>query len=208
MTDHPDDLRELVGDDVPPAEMDLIARADAALRTTPAPPESSESLAARIRSIPGQRVRPDRRRILAGLAVAAAIAGAAFGIGLWANGDEGSDGRGEQVTLAATPDAPRNAQLVLEVLPPDKAGNWAMLGEVKGLQPLPQGSYYEMWLTKNGKLAEPCGRFVVDENGRAKDVWFNAPYEFGHYERWVVVSVRPGEERSKWLLDGPVTTPA
>lgn len=205
----PDDLRTLVGEDVAQDELELIARADAVLRAAPAPPVASETLAKRVLAIPGQRgVRGDRRRVLAGLAIAAALAGAAFGIGFWAGGDGDGVDFVEEVTLAATADAPAGAQMTLSVLPIDDAGNWNMSGDATGLPPLEDGSYYEVWLTKNGELAEPCGRFVVDENGRAENVWLNAPYRFSEYDRWVVVAVGPDGTTSDWLLDGPVVVPA
>lgn len=206
----PDDLRTLVGDGVPQDELALLAQADAALRATPAPPEASETLAKRVRAIPGQRSGGrDRRRLLAGIAIAAGLAGAAFGIGLWAGGDGGGGiDFVEEVTLAATENAPADAEMTLGVLPIDDAGNWNMSGDATGLPPLPDDYYYEVWLTKGGELAEPCGRFVVDEDGRAENVWLNAPYRFRQYERWVVVAVGPDGTRSDWLLDGPVVVPA
>jgi len=202
----PGDLRELVGADVPPDELTLLAQADAALRATPAPPEASETLAKRVLAIPGRRRRGgDRRRLLAGLALAACLAGAAFGIGLWAGGNgDGGPNFVEQVTLAATANAPETAEMTLSVLELDDAGNWNMSGDVRGLPPLPDDHYYEVWLTKGDELAEPCGRFLVDEGGRAENVWLNAPYRFSEYDRWVVVEVGPDGSTSDWLLDGPV----
>lgn len=209
MTGRPEYLSELVGADVPQEELALIAHADTALRATPAPPEASETLAARVLAIPGRRGGGDRRRLFAGLAIAAGFAAAAFGIGLWAGGDGGGGiDTVEKVTLVATRNAPPGAEMTLDVLPVDDAGNWKMSGDVTGLAPLPAGSYYEVWLTKGGELAEPCGRFVVDETGRAENVWLNAPYTFGEYDRWVVVAVGPDGTPSEWLLDGPVVVPA
>jgi hypothetical protein len=206
----PDELRELVGADVPPDELALLARADAALRATPAPPEASETLAKRVLAIPGRHGGGgvDRRRLLAGLAIAAAFAGAAFGVGLWAGGDGDGIDTVEQVVLAATRNAPADAEMTLDVLPIDEAGNWNMSGDATGLPPLPEDHYYEVWLTKGDELAEPCGRFVVDEDGRAENVWLNAPYQFRGFDRWVVVEVDADGATSDWLLDGPVEAPA
>jgi hypothetical protein len=202
-----DDLRELVGADVPQDELARLAEADAALRATPAPPEASETLAKRVLAIPGHRRRGiDRRRALAGLAIAAAFAGAAFGIGLWAGGNgDGGPNFVEEVTLAATANAPEAAEMTLSVLELDDAGNWRMSGDVSGLPPLADDHFYEAWLTKGDELAEPCGRFVVDEDGRAENVWLNAPYKFSEFDAWVVVEVGPDGTTSDWLLDGPVT---
>jgi hypothetical protein len=205
----PDDLTELLGADVPQDELERLAGADAALRATPAPPEASETLAKRVLAIPGQRSRGgDRRRVLAGLAIAAGFAGAAFGIGLWAGGDGGGGGGPnfvEEVALVATANAPEAAEMTLSVVELDDAGNWRMSGDVSGLPPLADDHYYEAWLTKGDELAEPCGRFVVDEDGRAENVWFTAPYRFSEFDRWVAVEVGPDGTTSDWLLDGPVT---
>jgi Anti-sigma-K factor rskA, C-terminal len=201
------DLRELVGTDVPDPELERLRTADTALRATPAPPEISDSLTQRVLAIPGTRRSRDRRRLLAGLGIAAAIAGAAFGIGLWV-GDGSETPVAEVITLEATPNAPSEARMVLEVLPRDDAGNWAMTADVRGLPALPAGGFYEVWIAADGKLVATCGRFVVGENGRADNVWLNAPYPLTHYDRWVVVSVLPGQAPSDWLLDGPVATPA
>lgn len=209
MNGTPDDLRELVGADVPRNELAQLAEADAALRATPAPAEASETLAKRVLAVPGDRRRGgNRRRALAGLAIAAAVAGAAFGIGLWAGGNGGGPDFVEEVTLAATANAPEAAEMTLSVLELDDAGNWRMSGDVRELPPLPDDHYYEIWLTKGDELAELCGRFVVDEGGRADNVWLNAPYKFSEFDRWVVVSVSPDGSTSDWLLDGPVVVSA
>ncbi len=201
------DLRELVGDDLPERELAALARADDALRATPAPPQPSESLTGRILAIPGNGRAGGRRRFFAGLALAAALAAATFGIGVWVGGDEGGGRESvEQVTLTATADAPPGAEMVLDVLPVDDAGNWAMAAEVSGLEPLPEGGYYEVWLTKGEELVMSCGRFVVGADGSASNVWLNAPYDFDGFDRWVVVSMQPGEGPSDWLLDGPVVS--
>jgi hypothetical protein len=206
VSDRPD-LRDLVGTDVPEPELKLLRRADALLRGTPAPPEVPESLTAAVLGIPG-RERPSlRRRLLAGVALAAALGAAAFGIGVWVGGGEDVV-LAETVTLNATPAAPPEARMVIRVLPVDPAGNWPMAADVAGLPPLPEGGFYEVWLTEDGELAVSCGRFVVDERGEAKDVWLNGPYKFKHYDRWVVVSWAPDEGTSNVLLDGPVVVPA
>ena len=50
----------------------------------------------------------------------------------------------------------------IELLPQDESGNWPMNVVVRGLTPSRDRSdYYELWLTKGGKLADPCGRFIV-----------------------------------------------
>ena len=201
----PPDLRELVGEDVPVPELERLAEVDAVLRRTPGPPELPPGLTARILAIPERGNGGRRWRLAAAVAIAAAIAGAAFGIGLWAAGGKPAQlAVEESVVLHPTAAAPQNASMVIDVLPADAAGNWRMAADVSGLPRLPEGGYYEVGLTRGGKVEATCGRFVVAPDGTAHGVWLNAPYEFGHFERWVVTAHVPGKPDSPWLLDGPV----
>lgn len=205
-----DDLRELVGDDVPGPELERLRRAHEALRAADAPPQISDSLAARTLAIPDEgRGGLRTRRVLAGLAIAAALAGAAFGIGFWV-GESGDGGLpvAEVITLRPTEAGPDGARIVIDVLPRDEAGNWRMTADVTGLPPLPEGGYYEVWLARGTEELVSCGRFVVDERGTADNVWMNAPYKLKGYDRWVVTAQVPGKPESAWLLDGPVVAPA
>ena len=61
----------------------------------------------------------------------------------------------------------------LELFEKDEAGNWPMELRVCGL---PAGRY-ELWLTRDGKLAEPCGAFAVAAGETT--VPLNAPYRLG-----------------------------
>jgi hypothetical protein len=76
----------------------------------------------------------------------------------------------------------------------DKAGNWPMELVVSGLptQPNP-ASYYELWLTKNGKPVAPCGSFRV--NSKNTTVRLSVPYTFSHFDGWVVTA-QPANDRS------------
>ena len=61
--------------------------------------------------------------------------------------------------------AAQDANARLEIFDVDEFGNWPMLLEARGLRPLPEGRLYELWLTKDGRLAEPCGRFAAEADG-------------------------------------------
>jgi hypothetical protein len=198
-----DDLRSLLGDDVPEPELARLRETDALLRSMTGPPEVPASMTAAVYAIPGQG-RGSRVRLAVALAFAAALAAAAFGIGIWVGGGSSTREAVEQVVLEPTPQAPPDAQMVIDVFPVDDAGNWKMTADVTGLPPLPEGGYYEVWMTKGDTLAAPCGSFAVDQQGQAHRVWLNGPYEFDDYDRWVVVRVLPGQAPSGWLLDGPV----
>ena len=80
---------------------------------------------------------------------------------------------------------PNDAEATIDLLAKDAAGNWPMTLSVSGLPALPKGSTYTLWLTKDGKLAESCGSFVVA--GGTTEVPLNAPYPLKKFDGWVVV---------------------
>src|SRR3981081_3657293 len=62
------------------------------------------------------------------------------------------------VKLAGT-NLNRNARGTLELGKADGDGNWPMLLHATGLRPLPEGGYYDLYLTKGGKPVVLCGSF-------------------------------------------------
>ena len=191
MTREPPDLRELVGDDVPSAELERLRRVDRLLRQAGPPPD-----------LPGEFAEAPATGALALFpvrswrtvaALAAALALVAFGAG-WlagANQDSGSSAFGAvdfSVPMHGTPAAP-NAVASLAVHERDESGNWPMAMTVRGLPKLGKGELYELWLTKAGKLAVSCGTFVAEGN---TVVPLNAPYRLRRYDGWVVT--RAGSE--------------
>jgi hypothetical protein len=202
------DFRELVGDDVSGPELEALSEVDRLLRTAPPPaPQATARLTASVLAIPGRRP-VSRRKLLGGLALAAALTAAAFGIGFWTGGDSEGGPETMQRVVLEPGQGPIDAEMSIDVFPADEAGNWAMLADVHGLDPLPEDSYYELWLTEDGKLVALCGRFAVDANGNAENVWMNAPYAFEGYESWVVTTQATGAGKTPWLLEGPVDVPA
>ena len=67
-----------------------------------------------------------------------------------------------------------------------------MLLHVTGLQPLPRGGYYDLYLTRGGKPIALCGSFNV--NRGEVTVRFTAAYALEHFDRdgWVVTRQSPG----------------
>jgi hypothetical protein len=177
MSDRSPDFRDLVGDDLSAGEEarlrqvhDLLLSAGpppdlpAALQEPPAPPE------ARVVAFPRRR-----STWIAGIAAAAALALVGFGAG-YLVGD-----RGEPVEFTvAMHGTAASASLV--VYEQDAAGNWPMLLTVEGL---PAGKTYELWLTRGGARAEPCGAFTVGQDETS--VPLNAPYKLKEFDGWVVV---------------------
>jgi hypothetical protein len=165
---------DLVGDDLDPVERARLERVHDLLVAAGPPPE------------PAARVIPfrPRRRRAALLAIAAALAVAAFAIGAAVGNHTAGRSLDFVVTMEGTATAPA-ASASLAVFEADAAGNWPMKMTVAGLDPH-SGRPFELWLTKNGKLAALCGSFVTNADGSAS-VPLNAPYRFNEYDGWVVV---------------------
>jgi hypothetical protein len=175
------DVRDLVGDDgLDPAELERLERVHALLERAGPPPELPPSLADAPKP-PSARVVPFPRRYrYTALAAAAVVAVALFGLGyLAAGGPDPSPVR--TVTMTGT-----GARAELDVFANDEAGNWPMELRVEGLR---EGTY-ELWLTRQGKLAESCGSFAVD--GTEVTVPLNAPFVLKDFDGWVVV--RSGQD--------------
>ena len=173
----PPDFDELVGDDLSPGERERLRRVHELLIAAGPPADVPESLAR-----PRVRAFRTRRRVLA-LALAAALAVAAFVGGWLAHGDDDFDVRAA-VPMQATANAP-GAEALIELGYPDESGNWEMIVEAKGLKPLPDDGYYVLLLTRNGEPIATCGSFKVNENGWAK-VRLGASYSLKNFDGWVV----------------------
>jgi hypothetical protein len=82
----------------------------------------------------------------------------------------------------------------------DDEGNWPMRVEVSGLEPLPEGGYYELLLTKNGEPVVACGSFNVGDDGDAT-VRLGASYNLRNFDGWVVRPwVRGRDEFNKTVV--------
>ena len=173
---------ELVGPIDDPDEHDRLRRVHQLLLSVDPPPEVSPALQAPIPAEPVQRL-PRRPRAMLAL-LAAALAAAAFGAGWFANDRSGDVEAVALIPMTGTAQA-RGATALIELLPQDESGNWPMNVRVRGLTPSRDRSdYYEMWLTKGGKLTDPCGRFTV-HTGLTK-VTLSVPYGLRQYDGWVV----------------------
>jgi hypothetical protein len=119
------------------------------------------------------------------VALAAAFLVAAFGLGYF-TGSSGEPGTEGVVAMVGTREA-AGASASLKLFSVDSAGNWPMRLDVKGLGPSRSGLPYELWLTRNGRLAALCGSFRPTSAGTAS-VRMNAPYKLSEYDSWVVVT--------------------
>jgi anti-sigma-K factor RskA len=193
MTSRPPDLRDLVGDDLPPDELERLGKVHDLLVKAGPPPELPTELAEPPEATGSVSVLPRRRwRTIA--ALAAALALAAFGVG-WLAAAAGDSGESLpqvefRVPMQGTEAAP-HAVASIAVLERDDAGNWPMAMTVRGLPSLPAGKRYELWLTEDGKLIESCGTFNTTGD---TVVYLNAPFLL-RGKGWVVT-----REDSKQLL--------
>lgn len=186
MSDRFDDL---VGQVENPRERERLQRVHELLLSVEAPPKLSPMLltppapaSEPIRLVP-------RRRTFALLA--AALAAAAFGAG-WLGGTRSDDVAPEREIAMRGVGEIRGSFATIELLPQDSSGNWPLKVSLRGLEPSrDRKDFYELWLTKDGKLAALCGRFTI--NAGPTTVTFSVPYGLKRYDGWVVT--RRGSDR-------------
>jgi Anti-sigma-K factor rskA len=204
VTEHRD-LRDIVGNDVPDDERVRLERADAVLRSVPAPPASvPRTLTEAVLGIPRDRRERRRRPLAAALAFAAVLSAVAFGLGYWVAGERGPD-ETYRVAMRATEDA-RGASAVIRVGERNEdTGNVTLELDVSGLPKLPEGGYYALWLAKDGRYAGTCGTFGVGDGETT--VSMNVSYDFDRYDAWVVTAYLPDEPpdaERPWLLHAEI----
>jgi hypothetical protein len=175
------DFDELVGADLEPEERERLQRVHELLIAAGPPPDYAPEAP----PIPAEAkvVSFPRPRRFALVAVAAALAVALFGAGFFV-GDR-SSGPERVVAMVGTGQA-ASATASLELFPVDRAGNWPMELEVKGLLPATSGRPYELWLGRGDQLAALCGTFRAEPDGATR-VPLNAPYRLTDFDSWVIV---------------------
>lgn len=182
----PRDFRDLVGDDLTPEEEARLRRVHDLLVAAGPPPELPPVLrqyAEPRRQLP---LLP-RPRVLAAVLLSAASIALAFGVG-YLVGDRGAGGGvspSHVVAMQGTSAAP-NAIASIDVGDEDAAGNWPLVLHVTQLPTLDKGEYYELWLTRGGKLIASCGTFRVGESTKTTSIRLNAPYQLRAFDGWVV----------------------
>jgi len=196
---HGPDFDDLVGSDVPAEERERLRRAHELLLQADPPPELEPGQ----QSVPwpddalsplGLRRRAGRRRPLvlaAGFATAVALG---FVLGQATNSDTTSISAERAVNLRGTK-LDTNALATLELGRKDDNGNWLMVLRVTGLNELPEGGYYDLYLTHNGKPVALGGIFNV---GRGETiVRLSAAYDLNHFDKngWIVTRQMPGQHK-------------
>lgn len=200
MSEDPRELRDLVGADVPAEELDRLERAhELMLAAGPLPElppllqeppdveEAREAAAFTLLPRRGGRI----------LTLAAAFALLTLVIGFVIGNHRGGFNTDFTIEMKGTKAAPRAAGLI-RVGHIDSVGNWPLEVQVVGLKPLPQGSYYELYLTRKKRPVAWCGNFRV--RGGQTTVRMNAPYNFKRYDGWIVVKKLAGRPESETPL--------
>lgn len=157
------------------------------------PPELSPRLAEPPKApVRARRIRHWSPRAAFGLA--AVVAAAAFGIGFLV-GDRRSeyDAAGPPIPMHGVASA-SSAKASIVIGERDDVGNWPLLVRVRGLDPLPKGEWYELYLTRKGKLAAYCGSFSMNETGQTT-VQFSIPYHLKGFDGWVVTTSKKAVRR-------------
>ncbi len=177
MTDRFD---ELVGEIEDPEERARLLRVHELLLSVDAPPDAV------VRPLrPRPRRHPGRLALLAAALAAAAALGYAGG-----SRDDGPSVVREIAMHGVG--AERDSTATIEVLEQDAAGNWPMVVLLRGLEPsTDRDDAYELWLTRDGELADSCGVFTVHEG--LTTVTLSVPFALKRYDGWVVT--RRGSER-------------
>ena len=186
MKDRFEDLVDL--DELDPAERDRLRRMHELLLLVSPPPEVPSDL----REAPAAepvRLLPQRRRYTLAL-IAAALIAIAFGSGFLLGGRSDDVSVFRNVSMAGVGEG-LGGFASIEIQEQDEAGNWPMVVRVRGLEEsADRNDYYELWLTKGGRLADSCGRFILHDG--VTEVTLSVPYGFKRYDGWVVT--RRGSE--------------
>jgi hypothetical protein len=188
---HEPNFDDLVGIEPTGAERERLRRAHELLLEAGPPPELSPALE---KGPSLGRPRTTRRRQVrqrATLLLAAAVAVAAVFLGGYAVGHGRSSAAPVRtLALQGTP-AVRQARATLAILP-RKDGNWPMTLTVSNLPKLPQGSYYDVYLVRNGDRYFSCGTFVTVGRTHPVTVTLSEPYHLARGDTWIVTREKAG----------------
>ncbi len=178
------DFFDLVGDEGTPEELDELRQVhELLLSSSPPPSLAKPPRPRRVRSL----TRSWGAGIVAFAATSAAVVGLASG---YAFGHHGGFQSGAVRSMHGLGTV-RAASAVIRVGKEDANGNRPIQMTVKALPTPASGGWYELYLTKKGKLEVPCGIFRTGVSGQAH-VNMNAPADLEEYDGWVVTTVPAG----------------
>ena len=202
MSRHPD-FHDLVGNELEPGERERLERVHDMLIAAGPPPELPQELAEPPRP-EGKLVELARRRLRTGLVLAAAIVIAAFAVG-YLFGARGESSSSDSITektavLGKSPDR----LAVVRIGQVDEDGNRPMVVSVDGLEPLKDGDYYTLFMTRNGKPIVTCGTFNVGENG-VTTVRFSVAYDLARFDGLMLAKYSRKQRENTPLLRAKLT---
>jgi hypothetical protein len=197
---------DLVGREVPDDERERLRRAHHLLVQAGAPPELSPEQDAV--PWPDESQRPARKPmqhrtlLLAAALATAAVLGFVLGQTSGSKSSSSAIDSVRVVTLAGT-SLDRNARGTLALGKADQGGNWPMLLHATGLRQLPEGGYYDLYLTKGGKPVVLCSTF--NSNGGEATIRMNAAYDLSRFDRngWVVTRQPSGHFKPDQIVLRP-----
>ena len=169
-----------------PAERERLERVHALLVAAGPPPELTAAIErppAHVVQFPVWRRRP----MVAALAAAVAVAGAAFGGGYLVGNDNSGVKAAHVMSLQGQP----NQLASLRIGAPDQVGNSPMILTVTGLPKLGEHAFYELFTLRHGKPSYPCGGFRMDSG--TTSVHLSVPYEFQPGTKLVVTMIERGK---------------
>jgi hypothetical protein len=179
----PPDFDDLIGPDVPAEERARLRRVHDMLVAAGPPPDVPRSLEEP--PAPAGRVVPLSRRRAAWLGLAAALATVAAFAGGFVLGDRNETFETRRDVVMRGTDRAPGSWATIELGAADAQGNWPMLVRVRGLKPLPEGGYYELLLTRDGRPLATCGSFKVKSEGETT-VRLGASYDVSRFDGWVI----------------------
>ena len=179
MSERGPNFDELVGGDLENGERERLHRVHELLIEAGPPPELASPVPVQLHP------RRHRRRRGALLGLAAALGAVIFAVGVLIGGRGDGPGTFDVVTMTGTAYT-TGLRASLTIFDVDDAGNWPMELEVEGLEPSSRAGLYELWLTRDGKLAAQCGSFLAEADGTTV-VPLNAPYKLREFDGWIVV---------------------
>ena len=194
MTDRPD-LRDLVGDEIPPEELAGLERVHNLLASVGPPPELSPVLAGPPPVRASEQPAGDnlawlpRRRMGAAIGLAATIGLVLFGAG-YLIGKRGTEFETTRTVRMHGTAAAENAAATIFVGTPDSAGNTRLRVRLNGLPKAADRTYYELYLTDKGKLSRSCGTLRV--HAGTTTVNLSIAYSLDRYTGWVLTRERFG----------------
>jgi len=201
----PPEFRDLVGDDLSPAERERLERVHELLVAAGPPPELPLELAEPPRRS-GTLVELAQHRLRTGLVLAAALVLTTFGVGyfLGARADDSESAARFTLEKTAVLGTVGERRAVVRIGERDHNGNRQMLVTVEGLDRLTGGDYYTLFMTREGKPTVVCGTFNVKDEG-ATTVRFNVAYDLAGFDGLLLARWEGETHANKPLLRASLT---